>query len=116
MNESLESWILQHPNVTKTSHRFGGTEYQVQGLEFMHSHGPSYLDIRLSKEDQGRVLREKKAGQHRFAPQAGWVTFRIRSENDVAKAKELIQLAYDHASKLMLAHISRRAEQKTLES
>lgn len=116
MNESLESWILQHPNVTKAPHRFGGTEYQVQGLEFMHSHGPSYLDIRLSKEDQGRVLREKKAEHHRFAPQAGWVTLRIRSEEDVENAKELIQLAYDNADRLMSAHKSKRAEQKTLES
>ena len=116
MNESIESWILQHPNVTKAPHRFGGTEYQVQGLEFMHTHGPSYLDIRLSKEDQERVLREKKAEHHRFAPQAGWVTFRIRSESDVENAKELIQLAFDRASKLMSAHKSRRAEQKTLES
>ena len=116
MSESLEAWILELPKVTKAPHRFGGTEYQVHGLEFMHSHGPSYLDIRLSKEDQGRVLREKKAEHHRFAPQAGWITFRIRSDEDVENAKELIQLAYDYASMLMSAHKSRRAEQKTLES
>lgn len=116
MSNSLEDWILQLPNVTKASHRFGGTEYQVYGLEFMHSHGPTYLDIRLSKEDQGRVLREKKAEHHRFAPQAGWVTSRIRSDEDVEHVKEVIQLAYDHASKLMSAHKSRRTEQKTPES
>ena len=116
MSESLEGWILQHQNVTKAPHRFGGTEYQVEGLEFMHSHGHSYLDIRLSREDQARVLREKKAEHHRFAPQAGWITFRIRSEKDVENAKELIQLAYDNASMLMSAHKARKAEQKTLES
>lgn len=113
--KSLEDWILQLPNVTKALHRFGGTEYQVQGLEFMHSHGPSYLDIRLSKEDQARVLSKKKADHHRFAPQAGWVTFRIRSAEDAENAKKLIQLAYDNADRLMSAHESRRTEQKTLE-
>jgi ribosome-associated translation inhibitor RaiA len=116
LNDSLEAWILEHPNVTKTPHRFGGTEYQVQGLEFMHSHGPSYLDIRLSKEDQEQVLKEKKAEHHRFAPQAGWVTFRIHSEEDAENVKALIQLAYDHADRLMTAHKSRRSEQRTLES
>ena len=116
MSETLENWILQLPNVTKAQHRFGGTEYQVQGLEFMHSHGHTYLDIRLSKEDQARALREKKAEHHRFAPQAGWVTFRIRSEKDVENAKELIRLAYDNADMLMSAHKSRRDEQKTLGS
>ncbi|HZY46614.1 MAG TPA: luciferase family protein, partial [Candidatus Bathyarchaeia archaeon] len=80
MTESLQDWILQLPNVTKAPHRFGGTEYQVHGLEFMHTHGPSYLDIRLSREDQKKALESKKAELHRFAPQAGWVTFRIRSE------------------------------------
>lgn len=61
-------------------------------------------------------MRENKAEHHRFAPQAGWVTFRIRSEGDVENAKQLIQLAYDNANRLMLTHKERRAEQKTLES
>src|SRR5690349_8530112 len=88
---SLQDWILQLPNVTRASHRFGGTEFQVHGLEFMHSHGPSYLDIRLSKKDQARMLEEGKAEPHRFAPQAGWITFRIRSDEDIEAAKELIR-------------------------
>ena len=110
MNQSLEEWILKLPNVEKAPHRFGGTEYQVQGLEFMHSHGPAHLDIRLSKEDQAHVLKEKKAEHHRFAPQAGWVTFRIRSEEDVENAKELIRLAHDSAAKIMAAHLSKRTQ------
>ena len=111
MDKSLQDWILQLPNVAKASHRFGGTEFQVHGLEFMHSHGASHFDIRLSKEDQERMLKEGKAEPHRFAPQAGWVTFRIRSEGDVEAAKELIRLAYDNAGKMMAAHMSRRVQQ-----
>ncbi len=114
MIESLRDWTLQLPNVTKASHRFGGTEFQVHGLEFMHSHGPSHLDIRLSKQDQERMLKEGKAEPHRFAPQAGWVTFRIRSEGDVEAAKELIRLAYDNAEKMMAAHMSRRVQKSDL--
>jgi len=92
---------------------FGGTEFQVDGLEFMHTHGISHLDIRLSKQDQERMLKEGKADPHRFAPQAGWVTFRIRSERDVEAAKELIRLAYDNAEKLMEAHVSRRDQKSS---
>jgi len=76
----------------------------------MHSHGPSYLDIRLSKQDQERILKENKAEPHRFAPQAGWVTFRIRSDEDIEPAKEVIRLAYDNANRLMTDQISRRAQ------
>ncbi len=99
MNESLQDWILKLPKVTKAPHRFGGTEF--------------HLDIRLSKQDQERMLKEGKADPHRFAPQAGWVTFRIRSERDVEAAKELIRLAYDNAEKLMEAHVSRRDQKSS---
>jgi len=113
LNESLQDWILKLPKVTKAPHRFGGTEFQVDGLEFMHTHGISHLDVRLSKQDQERMLKEGKADPHRFAPQAGWVTFRIRSERDVEAAKELIRLAYDNAEKLMEAHVSRRDQKSS---
>jgi hypothetical protein len=47
------------------------------------------------------MLKEGKAEPHRFAPQAGWVIFRIRSEKDTETAKELIRLAYKNANKMM---------------
>ena len=114
MTESLQDWILQLPNVKKASHRLGGTEFQVHGLEFMHTHGTSRLDIRLSKEDQERMLKEGKAEPHRFVHhQAGWVTFTIRWEKDAENAKELIRLAYEYAEKMMAARISRRAQKSS---
>ncbi len=113
LTESLQDWILQLPNVTKASHRLGGTEFQVHGLEFMHTHGTLQLDIRLSKQDQERMLREGKAERHRFVHhQAGWVIFRIRSEKDIETAKELIHLAYDDVEKMMMAHVSRRGSKE----
>ena len=33
--EGLKTWILQLPGVTQAAHRFGGTEFQVEGLEFI---------------------------------------------------------------------------------
>jgi len=33
--ESLKTWILQLPGVIQAAHRFGGTEFQVEGLQFM---------------------------------------------------------------------------------
>ena len=107
----LQEWILRLPGVSQSPHRFGGTEYRVNGMEFMHSHGPAYLDIRLSLEDQKPVLEMERAESHRFAPEAGWVTFRIRSERDLVAAKELILLAYTNAEQNMKAHEARRRTQ-----
>jgi Family of unknown function (DUF5519) len=106
--EVLKAWILQLPGVTQASHRFGGTEFQVEQLEFMHSHGTSFLDIRLSMTEQAAALKEGKAIPHRFAPQAGWVSFRVENAEDLGPAKALIQAAYENAKASMEAHKTRR--------
>ncbi len=105
--EDLKSWILQLAGVTQATHRFGGTEFQVEGLEFMHHYGPSFLDIRLSKNDQTTALKNGTALPHRFAPQAGWVSFRIEKAEDLGPAKGLIQLAFENAKGHVEAHKTR---------
>jgi len=110
--ESLKAWILQLPGVTEAPHRFGGTEYQVEGVEFMHSHGHTWLDIRLSKEDQASVLKTGQALPHRFAPQAGWVSFRIEKSQDLANGRKIIELAYENVKKNLEDVKSRRMQSK----
>lgn len=110
--ESLRRWILELPKVGEASHRFGGTEFQVEGVEFMHSHGPTWLDIRLSKEDQASALKNGEALAHRFAPQTGWVSFRISESDDLVIARKLIQLAYENAKKNVEDVIARRTQSR----
>lgn len=109
--ENLKLWILQLSNVNESPHRFGGTEFRVDGVEFMHSHGPSWLDIRLSKEDQTVALKTGEVLPHRFAPQAGWVSLRIENPEDGANAKKIILLAYENAKKNQEDVLSRRRTQ-----
>src|SRR5207237_3578242 len=110
--EKSKSWILPLPGVTQAAHRFRGTELQVEGLEFMHHHGPSVLDIHLSKSDQTAALKSGTAIPHRFAPQAGWVSFRMEKAEDLDSAKKLIKLAYDNAKASMKGHRTRRSQMK----
>ncbi len=110
--DTLKAWIGNLSDVTSGPHRFGGIEFKVHGLEFMHFHGQAHLDIRLSKSDQTRVLAEGKAEKHLYAPQAGWVTFIIKSSEDVDKAKEIIQLAHNHALTIVHQHQTKRLVQK----
>ena len=99
--ESLRAWILQLPGVKEAPHRVGGIEFQVDGVEFMHSHGPTSLDILLSKEDQASVLKTGQALPHRAQvhSEAGWVSFQIENSQDLEKAKRVIQLAYEKTKK-----------------
>ncbi len=98
--DSLKEWIMKHPDLTEGSHRFAGTEFRLQGMEFMHFHGHRQLDLILSRDDYKRVIEEEKAEKHRFA-RGRWVTLFIKSEKDVATAKELVELAYGTARKIM---------------
>ena len=103
---------MELPGVSDAAHRFGGTEFQVDGVEFMHSHGPTWLDIRLSRDDQASVLKSGQALPHRFAPQAGWVSFRIKSSQDLENGRKIIQLAYENAKKNLEELKSRRMQTK----
>ncbi len=98
----LRDWVLQLAGVTEASHRLGGIEFRVHGVEFMHSHGPRHLDVLLSKEDQEAAMKDGKAERHRaeFHHKAGWVTLRIGSEHDMESTREVIKLAYNNARQL----------------
>jgi Luciferase len=84
----------------------GVTERQNAGIHedaffvgrtmFMRIHGHGHCDIRLARNDQERVLAERKARSHRWAPERGYVTFVVRNENDLAPALELIQMSHDY--------------------
>jgi hypothetical protein len=81
----------------------GVTERQNAGIHedaffvgrtmFMHIHGHGHCDIRLPKDDQERVLAEGKARPHRWAPEAGYVTFIVYDEKDLEPAMGLIRMA-----------------------
>ena|SRR5690349_23856231 len=100
LNEELREKILALPGVTERQNAgIHEDAFYVGRNMFMHIHGYGHCDIRLSKTDQERVLAEGKAQQHRWAPQAGYITFMARNENDLGPAMELIRLSHDHFSK-----------------
>jgi len=68
----------------------------VGGKMFMHIHGHGHCDIRLSKGDQERVLAEGKARAHRWAPEAGYVTFNVNNDEDLEPAIDLIRMSHAH--------------------
>jgi len=99
--ESLRVWILGLPRVSEAPHKLGGTAFQVDGVEFMHSHEPSLLDIRLSKKDQFSLLKAGQALRHRAQvhDKAGWVSLGIERSQELANARKVVQLAYKNAKK-----------------
>ena len=95
--QELRRRILDLPGVTeKQNAGIHDDAFFVGRTMFMHIHGHGHCDIRLSKTDQKRVLGEDKARPHRWAPEAGYVTFIVSDEEDLESALDLIRMSHHH--------------------
>ena len=96
-HQELRRRILSLPGVTeKQNAGIHEDAFFVGRKMFMHIHGGGHCDIRLSKGDQERVLAEGKARPHRWAPEKGYITFKVKQKEDLDTAIELIQLSHDY--------------------
>ena len=97
VHEELRQRILTLPGVTERP-KAGIHEdaFLVGRTMFMHIHGHGHCDIRLASEDQERVLAKGQARPHRWAPEAGYVTFVVSTEGDLEPAMKLIRMSHAH--------------------
>jgi hypothetical protein len=97
IHEELRQRILALPGVTERP-KAGIHEdaFFVGRTMFMHIHGRGHCDIRLARTDQERVLAKGQARPHRWAPEAGYVTFIVNAEEDLEPAMDLIRMSHEH--------------------
>ncbi|MGU3470106.1 luciferase family protein [Paenibacillus sp. D51F] len=91
MTEELLTWA----GVTKHPHRFGGEEFQLNGMEIGHTHGNRLFDLLLPKSERNRRIEEGKAKPHHMYPDSGWVSVYLNTEQDVAHAIDIARSKYD---------------------
>jgi Family of unknown function (DUF5519) len=95
LRQELRRRILNLPGVTERENAgIHEDAFFVGRTMFMHIHGDGHCDIQLSKADQERVLAEGKARTHRWAPEAGYVTFVVNNEKDLEPAMDLIRMSH----------------------
>jgi hypothetical protein len=95
LHQELRQRILNLPGVTERENAgIHEDAFFVGHTMFMHIHGHGHCDIRLSKGDQERVLAEGKACTHRWAPEAGYVTFVVNNEKDLEPAMDLTRMSH----------------------
>jgi len=92
--QSLEENVSLWPGVSAHPHRFGGREFSIGKLEIGHTHADGTIDIPFPRPLHDELLAEGLAEQHQWVPNSGWITFRIRSEEDIAHALWLMRLSY----------------------
>ena len=92
---ALETEVLAWPGVTTRIHRFGGTEFRVGGREIGHLHGHGLLDIPLTQAIRDEAVHARIARPHHIFPQSAWVSFDLRTADDVLPAAALLRRSYD---------------------
>ena len=99
LHQELREQILNLSGVTERQNAgIHEDAFFVGGKMFMHIHGHGHCDLQLSKGDQERVLAEGKARSHRWASEAGYVTFIVRDEGDLKEAMGLIRMSDEHCA------------------
>jgi len=96
IQDELTSW----PGVTAHPHQFGAVEYRIGHREIGHVHGNRFVDIPFPTRIRDELVTSGRASPHHVLPNTGWVTFHIRSSDDVSAASELLRLNYERLAKL----------------
>jgi len=92
--KALEDVVSTWPQISVHPHRFGGREFLFGDAEVGHVHTNGIVDIPFTRPIHDVLLADGLAQQHRWVPNSGWITFRIRSEEDIAHALWLMRLSY----------------------
>ncbi|CAN5725210.1 DUF5519 family protein [soil metagenome] len=74
---------------------WGGLEFRVNGHEVGHLHGDRQADLPFPIRMRKELVESGRAQLHHVLSETGWVTYRIRSEEDVVGALELFRRNYD---------------------
>ena len=92
--KKLEEEISAWSNISAHPHRFGGREFLFGRAEVGHLHTGGIVDIPLPRSVRDALLAEGLAEEHHWVPNSGWITFRIRGEQDFSHALWLMRLSY----------------------
>jgi len=90
----LETEVSAWRDVSVHPHRFGGTEFQFADAEVGHVHTNGTVDIPFPRSVRDALLARGLAEEHRWVPNSGWITFRMRREEDLSHALWLMRLSY----------------------
>jgi Family of unknown function (DUF5519) len=92
--KKLEEEVSAWPQVSVRPHRFGGKEFRFGSAEIGHVHVGGVVDIPFPRSIRDALLAEGLAEEHHWVPDSGWITFRVRSEDDLKHSVWLMRLSY----------------------
>src|SRR4029077_14794343 len=86
--------ISEWPHVSIRPHRFGGRKFRFGHAEMEHMHTGGVVDRPFPRSIRDTLLDQGLADEHYWVPNSGWITFRVRNEDDLRRALGLMRLSY----------------------
>lgn len=96
--EKVKTELMSWPGVTSQFHRFGGTEFRINGKEMGHMHGGRFADLPFPMSIRNALVKDRKASPHHVLPNSGWVTFLINEDADITSLINLFRMQYERLS------------------
>lgn len=93
--DEIESAVSGWRGAFVTRHKYGGVQFNFNDSELGHIHSNGILDIRFSKNLKQLLLNQGRISHHHVFANSGWISFYIRSKEDVEYAKWLLRIAYE---------------------
>jgi hypothetical protein len=88
--------VLKHwPDMDVLPHGYGGVEFRVGIREIGHVHVSGVADLLVTVRMRRDLVAAGRAQAHHTLPRSGWISFRLRSENDIPAVVELFRLNYE---------------------
>jgi hypothetical protein len=104
-SETIRAAVAAWPGAGEAPHRFGGVEFTLGAREIGHLHGDRLLDVPFPRAVHDELIGTRQAEPHHVLPASGWISFRIKSPEDVERAVTLLRRSFD----LITGQIARRA-------
>jgi hypothetical protein len=96
--EKVKTELMSWPGVISRFHRFGGTEFRINGKEMGHMHGGRFADLPFPMSIRNALVKDGKALPHHVLPNSGWVTFLINEDADITSLIDLFRMQYERLS------------------
>ena len=92
--KTIEDTVALWEGVEAHPHRFGGREFRLGTREIGHIHGDRLVDLPFPTRVHEELVSRGEAERHHVLPDSGWVSFYIRTEENVKSTIELLERSY----------------------
>jgi hypothetical protein len=95
--ERIRASVNEWNGVKELPHRYGGTEFRLGKRALGHIHGDKLVDIPFPMNVRTELIEKGEVKRHHVMPESGWISFYIKTTEDIPKAERLFRRSYDIA-------------------